>query len=292
MSPIEPRPYVSASQLVAYAMCPRKYAFRYVYGLRARVPLDSSLLLGSAVHGARLAGSSRSEARGEVSVTVAAARGAPPRGPSWLSTVGSRPCAGRTCDTGVSRSEDGRNASSRLYLEFASAISPVAAVEEPFEVELVDDATGEVLGRPLRGFFDLVLEDGTGSSSSRPAPSGWSRARPRAPPPGRGLRLRLRNTLHGGPSVVEVHVLVKLKREPQDRDVPSRRARRARQRAGGSRAAGEIESAIARAELPAVKPSPLCLECEYAHACCAIHDGSPGRGATETGRSAPPARGP
>ena len=47
-----------------------------------------------------------------------------------------------------------------LYVE-AQAGSVPAAVEEPFEMELADPETGEVLGVPLRGIVDLIETDGT-----------------------------------------------------------------------------------------------------------------------------------
>ncbi len=47
-----------------------------------------------------------------------------------------------------------------LFLEHLSELE-VVAVEERFEVHLVDPDTGELLPRPLVGFLDLVLVDGT-----------------------------------------------------------------------------------------------------------------------------------
>lgn len=44
-------PATSASQLVQYAMCPRKYAFSYVYGFEPEFR-STALVLGSAMHSA------------------------------------------------------------------------------------------------------------------------------------------------------------------------------------------------------------------------------------------------
>src|SRR4051794_16049685 len=49
MPPLEIPATTSASQLTTYAMCPRKYAFSYVYE-KAPEFTSTSLVLGSAVH--------------------------------------------------------------------------------------------------------------------------------------------------------------------------------------------------------------------------------------------------
>ena len=254
--PPELGPTTSASQLVAYTMCPRKYAFQYVY-FREPAFRSISLLLGSAVHSAtawffeeRLGGKSPSVAAAEEILSA----------DLMASTVGSDV---RWKDaTPDSLEADGRKLV-RLYLErFGEA--PVIAVEEQFQVDLVIDATGEVLGRPLRGFFDLVLKDGTVVELKTSA-RGWSE-HDLVRHLQIGAYVFARNTLHGGPSVVEVHVLVKLKREPR---IEVHRVERGE---SATRwwltAAGEIESAIAARHFPP-KPSPLCLECEYESGCAA-----------------------
>jgi CRISPR/Cas system-associated exonuclease Cas4 (RecB family) len=254
MSPIEPRPYVSASQLVAYAMCPRKYAFRYVYGLEPEFR-STALLLGSAVHGAigwffeaKLAGTKPTVEEAQqllLADLLALSSGTPVR---WKTS------------TPESLEEEGK----RLVALYLSSFGdlPVAAVESPFDVDLMDDETGEVLGRPLRGFFDLVLEDHRVIELKTSA-KGW---------PENDLVRHLQvgayafawNTLHGGPSNVEVHVLVKLKREPRIETYHIERGEPANR--WWLRAASEIESAILAGNFPP-SPSPLCNECEYAHAC-------------------------
>src|SRR5688572_20236335 len=49
MADLEVPPTTSASQLVSYAMCPRKYAAQYVYGVEPEFT-SLPLVLGSVVH--------------------------------------------------------------------------------------------------------------------------------------------------------------------------------------------------------------------------------------------------
>ena len=49
----------------------------------------------------------------------------------------------------------------RLYVSEAALSQQPAAVEDPFEVELADPESGEILEVTLRGIVDLVEEDGT-----------------------------------------------------------------------------------------------------------------------------------
>lgn len=254
MQPLEPRPYVSASQLVAYAICPRKYAFHYVYGLAPEFR-STSLLLGSAVHGA--IGWFFEERLRSATPTVEQAV-----------SVLTADLLALSADVDVrwksgsleSLVEEGTRLVS-LYLQ-SYADLPVVAVESPFHVDLLDHDTGEVLGRPLEGFFDLVLDDGRVIELKTSAKA-WNE---------NDLVRHLQvgayayawNTLHGGPSAIDVHVLVKLKREPRiethtiERGEPDTR--------WWLRTAAEIEAAISAGHFPP-SPSPLCNDCEHARAC-------------------------
>jgi CRISPR/Cas system-associated exonuclease Cas4 (RecB family) len=80
------------------------------------------------------------------------------------------------------------------------------------------------------------------------------------------------NTLHGGPSEVEVHVIVKLKREPRVEVHPIARGESATR--WWLQAAAAIERAITAGSFPP-KPSALCHECEYEHACAAWTEEEP-----------------
>jgi CRISPR/Cas system-associated exonuclease Cas4 (RecB family) len=161
----------------------------------------------------------------------------------------------------------------RTYLK-AKADLPVVSVERSFTVDLVDPSTGEYVGRQLKGYFDLVLKGGRVielKTSSR----GWQEF---------DLIRHLQigayafawNSLNGGPSQIEVQVIVKLKREPRVETYTIERGEE--QTRWWLAAAREIERAIAAGNFPP-SPSALCHECEYEAACVAFtgdDDASPG----------------
>jgi len=235
-------------------MCPRKYSYRYVLGVEPEFR-SIQLILGSAMHSAigwwfeeRLQGHTPDISDAEKVLAAdlqAGATGVPVR---WKTTT-------------PEALEIEAKKLLRVYLQDKGDL-PVTAVEVPFQVDIVDPATGELLPRPMKGYFDLVLEDGRVvelKTSSR----GWSE---------RELERHLqvgaysyaRNTLEGGPSKVKVHVLVKLKREPRlEIHVVERGENDTRWWAA---AAAEIERAISAGLFPP-SPSPLCHECEYSRAC-------------------------
>lgn len=139
---------LSASQLSCYLMCPRKYAFRYVERLEAE-HRSSALCFGSAVHSAlewfhdeRLLGHAP-DPLDVVSVFLA----------DWDSEQ-ERPIRFKEDETPDTLAALGM-ALIRLYLE-RFATQEVAAVEVPFEIDLVDPETGEVLIERLRGYYDLL----------------------------------------------------------------------------------------------------------------------------------------
>lgn len=251
---IEVPPTTSASQLTSYALCPRKYYLGYVLEEEAEFR-STSLVLGSAVHGAlgwffseKLRGNPPDVADAERIVTA-----------DLLALTAGEAVRWKTA-TFASLDEEGRRLV-RLYLQ-ANADLPVAAVEAPFQVELVHPGTGAVVGRPLRGYFDLVLQDGT-LVELKTSSKGWSEE---------SLTRHLQigayaYATHAGEGAwtgVSVHVLVKLKRDP--RLETYRVDRTAADLGWWIRAASEIEDAIAAHHFPP-SPSPLCLECEHARAC-------------------------
>ncbi len=255
-------PATSASQLQTYAMCPRRYALNYVYGAEPEFR-SKALVLGSAIHSSiawwfteRIEGRVPAISSAEEIMTADLAAAVAGENVRWKD------------GTPEDLEEEGRRLL-RTYLSVHGDL-PVAQVEQKFEVDLADPETGEVLGRNLVGYFDLTLEDQSVielKTSSR----GW-----REVDLARHLQVGTYcvawNSLHGGPSQIEVHVIVKLKREPR---VESYRVERGEPATRWwLTAAGAIERAIAARHFPPT-PGPLCTECEYDSACAAWLDGEP-----------------
>ncbi len=152
MPPSELPANTSASQLSTYATCPRRYAYRYV---ERRPPERRSpgLALGSAVHSAiqwwfevrRKGGeASLEEAEQIVRADLAAALGA--GGFTWRTET-----AASLADEAV-----------RVVRAFLASHGDLAVIEAevPFELDVVDPETGEVLPRQLLGYLDLELTSG------------------------------------------------------------------------------------------------------------------------------------
>lgn len=247
-------PSTSASQLVTYSMCPRKYLFNYL--LETPPAFRSlALVLGSALHSAvewyferRILGITPQIAEAESILSADLQAETEGKIIRWKN------------HTPESLEEEGRRLL-RTYLA-VNANLPVVAVEQPFTVELVDPFTGECAGRQLKGYFDLVLEGGRIvelKTSSR----GWQEFELV-----RHLQIGAYafawNSLHGGPSQLEVQVVVKLKREPRVETFTIERGE-AHTRWWFA-AARDIERAIAAGVFPP-SPSALCHECEYEAPC-------------------------
>jgi putative RecB family exonuclease len=145
--------YLSASQLTTYLMCPAKYRLRYLEEAEPAFR-SSALALGSAVH-----------------ATL-----------DWLHTAwreGQRPAweaiaqtfeadwsAEEVLDLRCRADEDTTSLGKLglgLLLTYVMETPPKGskASEVPFEVELVHPRSGESLPVPLKGYLDLVEEDGT-----------------------------------------------------------------------------------------------------------------------------------
>lgn len=145
--------YLSASQITLFLACPVKYRLRYIDQADPAFK-SSGLVLGSAVHSAIewlqkrwLAGERPSEE--ELDSIFEADIEA-----QMLEEVRFRPRE----DVAALR-ETGSNLL-KLYFQGTEARPPRAA-EQPFEVELVHPRSGEVLEVPLRGWIDLIEDDGT-----------------------------------------------------------------------------------------------------------------------------------
>jgi putative RecB family exonuclease len=251
-------PATSASQLVCYTSCARKYFFNYV--VHAEPEFRSlNLVLGSAVHSAtqwyfaeRMDGREPARALAEDICAVdleALSMDQPIR---WKN------------ETPASLEADGRRLV-RTYLD-ASASMSVTGIEERFEVPLIDPRTGETFGRPLRGFFDFTLEDRV--VELKTSSKGWNdfdlKRHLQV-----GSYLFASSVLYPNLPRVEVDVIVKLKGKPR---VERHLVERTTSELGWwISAAGAIESAIQAGVFPPT-PSPMCRECEFEKRCEAMGD--------------------
>src|SRR6476620_3081031 len=138
----------SVSQVNCYLGCPLKYRFQYV----DKIPRPwrvAAMAFGSSVHAAvewfhkeRLA--SRSPELTQVLQVFEA---------DWYAQ-NVEPLVFSEKESKDSLSEKG-HAMLQLYVESCNGTRPVA-VEQPFEIDLFDPETGEVLDVRLRGIIDLV----------------------------------------------------------------------------------------------------------------------------------------
>jgi putative RecB family exonuclease len=144
---------LSISQVNAYLGCPLKYRLQYV----DKIPRPwrvAAMAFGTSVHAAvewfqkeRLAG--RSPELTQVLEAFDA---------DWYAQ-NTEPLVFSERESKDSLAEKGR-AMLQLYVESANGMKPVA-VEQPFELDLADPETGEVLDVRLRGIIDLVEEGET-----------------------------------------------------------------------------------------------------------------------------------
>jgi len=254
MADLEVPPTTSASQLVSYAMCPRKYAAQYVYGVEPEFT-SLPLVLGSVVHsgiewwfGERLEGRSPTmdEALEVVRADIAAA----------ISGVNVR-----WKDTTPDELEAQAKDLVRIYLEEKGDL-PVASMEVAFSIDLESPTVeGDFLPRPLKGYFDLVLGDHRVieiKTSSKAWPDSFLERHLQV-----GAYASVWNALHGGPSQVELHVIVKNKKPRLDVIEVERGEKNTSWWFGAARA---IEEAILAGHFPP-SPGPLCVECEYQRTC-------------------------
>ena len=150
---MEPKRVISVSQVNTYLGCSLKYRFQYV----DKIPRPwrvAAMAFGTSVHAAvewfhreRLAG--RSVEMVEVLKVFDA---------DWYAQ-NVEPLVFSERESKDSLAEKGR-AMLQIYLESVNGTMPVA-VEQPFELDLADPETGEVLDVRLRGIIDLVEEDQT-----------------------------------------------------------------------------------------------------------------------------------
>lgn len=150
---MEPPRTISVSQVNAYLACPLKYRFQYVDKL-PRPWRVAAMAFGSSVHAAvewfhreRLAGR-QPELAAVLKVFDA----------DWYAQ-NVEPLVFSERESKDALAEKGR-AMLQIYVESVNGTKPVA-VEQPFELDLADPETGEVLDVRLRGVIDLVEEDQT-----------------------------------------------------------------------------------------------------------------------------------
>lgn len=242
----------SASQLACWAMCGRKFYFRYVAKAEPEFR-STSLLLSSAFHSTigwffeqKLVGRrprpEQAEAIFDADFTAEVSEG----NVRW----------GHTSEDDVAL--QGRSLV-RAYLKVFFGL-PVAHVQQPYRVGIEDSETGLSLPRAFKGYFDLVLKDSTVVQVS--AATKWR-------PIDLLRQLRVGATvaakceLDGGPVTVDVHVVTKAKTPQVD-------VHRVTRGEPGNRwwfhAALDIENAILAGSFPA-SPGPMCHECEYQRRC-------------------------
>jgi CRISPR/Cas system-associated exonuclease Cas4 (RecB family) len=245
--------HTSASQLVAYARCPRAYAYKYVERREPEVRAPG-LALGSAVHTAvawwfeERAAERDPEvehALGVFRADLAAATALDSM--RWGTT------------TPAALEEEGE----RLVRHFVEEMGqlPVVETEVRFDFLLVDPDTGEQLPRALVGFFDAELANGN-FVELKTAKRSYSPVDLRA-----GLQFAAYRTAaqHFGVDV-ELIALVRNKRPriqqvtlPHDRDVSR----------WFLRSAAAIERAILAGHFPPA-PGQACASCDYRGACLGL----------------------
>jgi uncharacterized protein YdbL (DUF1318 family) len=147
--------HVSVSQIKCYAMCAKKYEWRYVVGAEPEHK-SPNLVLGSAVHEALATWYRRHQVGVVPDVEVVEQ--------VFHDTLAKMAAEGPEVllDEGETL-EDLDAAGLQLVRTFlANAVVPerVLAVESPFHADVVDPQTGEVLEEQLTGYLDAVVQDG------------------------------------------------------------------------------------------------------------------------------------
>lgn len=143
----------SLSQVNAYLACPLKYRFQYV----DRIPKPwraSALAFGTSVHAA-VEWLQKERLTGQTPVLTETLKVFEA---DWYAQ-NLEPLVFPGAESKDSLAEKGR-AMLQLYVESLNGVRPVA-VEQPFELDLADPETGELLDIRLRGIVDLVEEGET-----------------------------------------------------------------------------------------------------------------------------------
>jgi putative RecB family exonuclease len=157
-SEFQNRLHISHSQLDTFLNCPQRYRYQYVLGAPWE-HLPASLAFGRAIHAAVAHYYRHVKHFGEP-LPLAVLKGC------FHGEFKEALAQGLEVLYKEGESEQGlRDKGDALLEAFHAKVRPqtVEAVELPFLVDLVDPATGEVLGVKLAGVFDLVESDGSGS---------------------------------------------------------------------------------------------------------------------------------
>lgn len=247
--------HTSASQLATYARCPRQYRYRYVEG-RAAERFSTNLALGSAV-GSAIAWWFEAQRSGESAEVEGAARVFR----ADLAAALARPDVDWDGETLESLAGLGE----KLLGTFLAAYGdlPVLRTEERIELPLVDPDTGEPMPRPLLGYLDFVLPDGSAIELKTAARS-YSDSDLRTNLQFAGYRTVMRAR---GAGLLRLVVLVKTK-TPKIQDVALEADRRIE--AWFLRAAVQIERAILSGQFPPA-PGMACSMCDYPVLCAGDH---------------------
>ena len=147
--------YISASRLNCWLACPRKWAFRYIDGIRT--PTSPALFVGKACHSA-LEGYYRHRQLGK---TLETGDVTGKLLESWAGLVDQE----EVMFTDVAEEQAMQKQICNLVTAYLAAVPPdekPLAVEVALEAPLVDPETGEGLGMPLVGVVDLVLDSEAG----------------------------------------------------------------------------------------------------------------------------------
>ena len=150
------QPHVSFTQLDQYLRCPLKYKLTYVDRATPDF-VPAALAFGSGIHGAAALLSRRGRGR-------AARRSRTCRATSratGTSRPSQKPIRFGERDTKASLLDLARRMLEVLYREREPG-TEIVAVEQPFDVPLIDQETGEVLDRALVGTLDLLERDAEG----------------------------------------------------------------------------------------------------------------------------------
>jgi CRISPR/Cas system-associated exonuclease Cas4 (RecB family) len=146
--------HVSVSQIKTYLRCPRQFWFRYVTGAQPE-GTPWALLFGAAFHAALAT----------LYNAVKDAKALPPLvqlveafTKNWEHNR-SRTVLVNNEVEGAPATQAAKMLGLAVGLMRLRPLPVVVAVEQPFQVELVNPATGEVLEEKLVGAFDLVLEE-------------------------------------------------------------------------------------------------------------------------------------
>jgi len=144
---------LSVSQVQAYLACPLKYRFQYVDKLE-KPWRAAALAFGTSIHaGVEYFQRERVAGRTPDPASVFSMFEA-----DWYA-ANLDPLVFSGSDSQESLAEKGRELLA-LYVEQTNGKLP-AAIEQPFEIDLVDPETGEDLDVRFRGYVDLVEADGT-----------------------------------------------------------------------------------------------------------------------------------